>query len=227
MWRKSLFTKKLLALLLFGVFLFSFSCSYLAISLTPYGYVTERVYSKPQASANNEPSAMGGAFLGNQILYLMPEAGSTNVSRDTAIWIDEPRPVRVENIRLSPEVAISRTDKHYPPASVAIAVYPSELLQPNTTYNVSAVVADTPSWWSFTTSPEPNQYKSNTYLNPSVPWIALAIAITTTFGVFLVWRSVRNSYNQKTNFLGCSSVRTVCSLGRAKYTPNYQYLGMK
>jgi hypothetical protein len=165
------------------------------ISLTQYGYVTEHVYSYPQTQSSNDPSDMGGAFLGNQLLYLVPGAGSTNISRDTAIWIEEPRPVRVEKISLSQEVPISISDEHvsFPP-SATITIYPTELLQPNTTYNVSATVAGTPSWWTFTTTSGPQDYRFTTYLNPSLPWVAFAITVSVTLGLFLLmWSKKRQT----------------------------------
>jgi hypothetical protein len=177
------------------IFPATFLFSYYVISLTPYGYVTERVYSNPQTQASNDPSDMGGAFLGNRLLYLVPGAGSTNISRDTAIWIEEPRPVKVEKIGLNPEVPISINDEHvsFPP-SATITIYPTELLQPNTTYNVSATVAGTPSWWTFTTTSEPQNYRYITYLNPSLPWVAFAITVSSTFVLSLMmWHKKRKT----------------------------------
>lgn len=173
--------------MLVAVFLLSYLVAFFAISLTPYGVVTERVYSNPQTQSSNDPSAMGGAFLGNQLLYLIPGAGATNVSRDTAVWIEEPRPVRIEKISLSPEVPIAISDEHvsFPP-SATIAIYPAELLQPDTTYNVSAIVAGTPSWWIFTTASEPTQPTFSTHLASYDTWVAFTAAILVTLTVILV-----------------------------------------
>ena len=64
---------------------------HLLISLTHYEYASEQVYSESPTSTSNDPSCIGGAWQ-SQLLSPQPEAGSMNVSRDTAIWIDEPRP---------------------------------------------------------------------------------------------------------------------------------------
>lgn len=122
-------------------------------------------------------STAGGAWA-NQMLSLSPKPGSINVPRNMAIWIDEPRPVTVKNVSLSPEVLIAkRTDQHYMPASADITVYPKGLLQPNTTYNVTAIVAGTSSWWIFTTSSKPDQVAFGAKLSPYNVWLALAVAV--------------------------------------------------
>jgi len=178
LFRKLVFT----LLLLVAVFLLSYLVVFFAISSTPYGYYTEHVYSKPQTPSSYDYSNLGDQWK-NQLLTPMPEAGSTNVSRDTAIWIDEPRPVRVENLSLSPEVPIATiTDEHFPPASAIITVYPAELLQPNTTYNVSAIVAGQPAWWTFTTSSEPSSRRLNYF-----SWVAFTAAILSTMTVMLAF----------------------------------------
>ena len=92
---KILSTRKFLAITLI-IFLATFLFSYLAISLTPYGKVTERVYSELPTPTSNDPSSIGGAWQ-SQLLFPQPGAGSINVSRNTAIWIDEPRPVKIQN----------------------------------------------------------------------------------------------------------------------------------
>jgi hypothetical protein len=183
-------------LLLVAVFLISYLVAFFVISLTPYGNVTERVYSTPQTPASYDPSSIGGAWE-NQLLYLIPGAGSTNVPRDTAIWIDEPRSVRVENLSLSPEVPIVRTNEYYSsPPSAVITVYPAELLQPNTTYNVSAIVGGTPSWWIFTTSSEPSQPTFSTHLAPYDTWVAFTAAILATMTVMLAFLLQRRKHTR-------------------------------
>jgi len=180
--RKVLSPKFLLATLLI-IFLATFLLSCLAISLTPYGQVTERVYSYLQTSSSNDSSAIRGAWK-NQMLSPQPGAGSTNISRDTAIWIDEPRPVRVENLSLNPAVPCKIRNNYYI-FSAYTEVLPTELLQPNTTYNVSAIVAGTPSWWTFTTSSEPHESMFKTFISPSLPWVAFIIGGSVTFGFFI------------------------------------------
>jgi hypothetical protein len=93
----------------------------------------------------------------------------------------------VENLRISPEIPIATiTDKFYPVASEEILVYSAELLQPNTTYNVSAIVAGTPSWWVFTTSSEPSQFTSATSLHTNNTWVAVASVVAVTSAAILI-----------------------------------------
>lgn len=179
-----------LILIILGVFLLSFVGSFFAIQYSPIGTVKVQLYSTSEGSGNYNSSTGGGAWE-NQILSLSPKPGAINVPRDSAIWIDEPRPVTVQNISISPEVPIAKiTDQHYEPPSADIMVYPAGLLQPNTTYNITAVVADTPSWWIFATSSEPNEAAFGTMLSHNNVWIAfgIAFAITVIVSVTMVKR---------------------------------------
>lgn len=175
LFRKIVFT----VLLLVAVFLLSYLVAFFTISFTPYGYYTEHAYSESPTPASYDPSVIGGAWE-NQMLSPMPGAGSTNVPRDTAIWIDEPRPVKIENLSLSPPVPIVVITNGYV-FSAYVKVYPTELLRPNTTYNVSAIVAGTPSWWIFTTSSEPSQPRLNYF-----SWVAFSAATLTTLIIILI-----------------------------------------
>ncbi len=210
--RKLVFT----VLLLVAVFLISFLVAFFAFSLTPYGHVTERVYSPifPYSYADNDTSTIGGAWQ-SQLLSPQPEAGSTNVSRDTTILIIEPRPIKIENLTLSPPLPITIKSSDYV-FSAYMEAYPAALLQPNTTYNVSAIVAGTPSWWIFTTSSEPSQPTFSTHLAPYDTWVAFtaAILVTLTVSVILIQR--------KTNtwFLGNSVTNT------SKPTPEARCLSL-
>jgi hypothetical protein len=163
------------------------------ISLTPYGHVTERIYSYIQTSSYNDSSVIGGSW---GLLSLQPGAGSTNVPRDTAIWIDEPRPVRVENLSLNPSVPVTIKSNDYVFSAFA-AAYPTELLQPDTVYNVSAIVAGIPAWWTFSTSNGPHEFRFNTYLNPTLPWVALFIGVSVTFGSFLLCGAIKKNLRFK------------------------------
>jgi len=181
-----------LIVIIVGVFLFSFVVSSFAVQYSPIGTYKVQLYSTSEASGYYNSSTGGGAWE-NQLLSLSPKPGSINVSRDSAIWIDEPRPVTVKNITLSPEIQISKISNYQyaEPPSADIIVCPMGLLQPNTTYNVTAVVAGTASWWIFKTSSEPNQVAFGTKLSPNNVWISIgiAVAITVTVSIILVKRS--------------------------------------
>jgi hypothetical protein len=139
------------------------------------------VHSLPQSGMPvNSTSASDMWF--SQDLSLGPAAGSVNVRRDTVLVINEPRPVGVENITFNPPVAIAeRLDEHFPVASAKITVFPAGLLEPNTTYNVTATIGDKLVWWSFTTGAEPQQQLNtvNTSMQ-TITWYALAAASLTT-----------------------------------------------
>jgi hypothetical protein len=156
------------------------------------------VYSdSPTFPYSYAPSSIGGAWE-SQLLSPQPGAGSTNVSRDTAIWIIEPRPVKIENLSLSPPVPIAIKTNGYV-FSAYTEAYPAELLQPNTTYNVSAIVGGTPSWWIFTTSSEPSQLTFSAHLEPYDIWVAFTVAILVTLTVSLV---ILRQKRKRTRVLG-------------------------
>ena len=185
--------KVVYALILIAVFLFSYGAGFFVISATPYGHYSARQYSNPQTSSmshGNYSSSMGGAWQ-EQMLSVYP-AGASNVPRDTSIVIVAPRPVRVFNISFSPSVTIAEdnfveSSRYSPPSSVQ-TVYPASLLQPNTTYNVSATVADTPSWFTFTTSSGPSQFTFVYPLASYDTWVPLigAILVTSIVSYYLL-----------------------------------------
>ena len=179
--RKSQFTKKLLAVLLLGVFILSFSSAYLVISLIPFAYYRELVHSNPtlEGSSNLFPVGIFG-----------PTANSTDVPLDTAIVIALTRPVTIENLSLSPQgPAVSQKVEHSLPASETYTFYFAEPLEPATTYNVTVLSGGEPVTWNFRTTDAPYESHYNTYLFPSVPWVALGIAGLATFSVaLLIWQ---------------------------------------
>jgi len=183
------------ALILVAVFLASYAIVFFVISLTPYGHYSARVYSAPNSRFRyGNSTTMGGAWL-EQLLGVGPEPGANNVSRDTSIVIVATRPERVYNISFSPNVPIAKESYivhgGFGPSSVQ-TVYPAGLLQPNTTYNVSATVAGTPSWWVFTTSSGPSRLTFVYQLSSYDAWVALTIAILVT-SIVSVARFVRKN----------------------------------
>jgi len=185
--------KAVYALILIAVFLVSYGASFLVISVTPYGRYSTRQYSDPQTSAmshGNYSSSIGGAWQA-QLLSVYP-AGATNVPRDTSIVIVAPRPVRVFNISFNPSIAIAgdnfaESPWYSPPSSVQ-TIYLATLLQPNTTYNVSATIAGMPSWFTFTTSSGPSQFPFVYPLASYDIWVALigAILVTSIVSYYLL-----------------------------------------
>ena len=187
--------KVVYALILIAVFLVSYGASLLVISVIPCGHYSARQYSNPQTSINyGSPSTMGGAWQ-EQLLLVFP-AGASNVPRDTSIVIVAPRPVRVFNVTFNPTVAIAE-DKFveydgFGPSSVQ-TVYPASLLQLNTTYNVTATVAGTLSWFVFTTSSNPSQVAFAHPLASYDLWVAIIGAILVTLTVSLLMSRSRRS----------------------------------
>ena len=188
--RKSVFSKKLLAVLLCGIFLLSFSIVYLAISLTPFAHNRELAHSYPslEGSSNLFPAGIFG-----------PAPKVTDVPLDTTIVIVLTRPVTIENFTLAPQgPAFTQTIEHSPPASETYTFYFAEPLEPATTYTVSMLSGGKPVSWNFTTTTEPYEPHYSTYLYPSVPWIALVIALTVTCSVSLIiWAQKRKNQRLK------------------------------
>jgi hypothetical protein len=165
---------KFRAMLLLGVlFLASFLIAYLTISLLPFAYYPERVYSSPSLDVPPGPKPQG--------IYLGPGPGAANVPRDTAILVYQLRAESVKNLVLNPETPIAyETQELDPPASRLTSFFPADLLQPETTYNVSVLIAGRPFSWNFTTSAEPSSPQYSVHLAPQSAWVAVSSAIVAT-----------------------------------------------
>lgn len=187
----------LFALAVIAVFAISYTASFFVISLTPYGHYSVRVYSMPEAAPTelSNSSYWAGAWQ-NELIYLGPETGATNVPCDTSIIIEGLRPVQPVNVSFSPTVSIDKVtykiNSGFGPSSTQ-SIYPIGLLEPNITYNVSATVNGTPSWWTFTTSSEPSHLSLDYPLTSYDVWVALitAFLITTTFISTIVLKGKR------------------------------------
>jgi len=183
--RKILFVSVMLAVLLFSYFI-----SLIVITLSPYGQYNVRLYSEPQGSLGSGNSSTSAGAWSDQLLFLSPSPGSTNVPRDAYIIIVGTRPEKVYNLTITPAITIAENEYAvYPgpgPSSVQ-NIYPLDLLQPNTQYNVSAIVAGTLSWWTFSTSSQPKELMYTTRYSPNNPLYALPIAIAITLFVSMIF----------------------------------------
>jgi hypothetical protein len=187
---KNLSTKKFRAVIFIAIFISSFLCSYFVISLIPLAYYHERADSQP---------TLGGSI--SLIGVFGPAPNSTDVPLDTAIVVFFMRPVNITDLYLVPEVPIkSQSIEQSHPASVEYTFSFAEPLESATTYNVSLLAGGKPLTWNFTTTAEPYQPRFNTYLYPSVPLVAFAIAITMSFSVSLMVR------HKKRKTLGASQI---------------------
>lgn len=119
-----------------------------------------------------------------------PKPNSTNVALDTTITIDSLSSASLDELRITPEVAISSPAIEVSgPLSYKQTFYPAQLLKPATNYTVSIAIRDTPFSWSFTTTSESYQPKTSYYLAKYAPWIAFVTATIATLLVGLViWR---------------------------------------
>jgi hypothetical protein len=182
-----------LVLVVIAVFLLSFFIAYFAMTLTPWAYYEQRVYSMPSFDyPSGGSSGVGGEAFAEYNLanvVLGPAPADTNVSRDTMISVDEGRPVHVD-LHLTPETRIAKiTKEEVGIASEITTLYPADLLQPATTYNVSGTIMGLSAWWTFTTGLEPNQPRTERILLPQVWWIAIAAAtLTTSIFTVALWR---------------------------------------
>jgi hypothetical protein len=194
----SLPTKKARAPLILATLIFfatSLLTSYILIALT-----TQRVYSIPLNEASYNASTVGGEAFGNGEgtlfvgVFVGPRPGATDVSLDTVIYVDQSRPVSVD-LHVNPEVPIEQTkEKYEAPASRVTILCPAELLQPNTTYNVSGSIMGLSAWWTFTTGssviPQPEH---ELVLSPYTWYVAIvAASIATSVFALAIWRSNLN-----------------------------------
>ena len=190
-------TKKARAALILAVLIFfvtSLLISYTLITLT-----TQRVYSIPSNEGNYNSSTQGGDALGDAEnfgyvgVFVGPRPGATNVSLDTLIYVDQSRPVNVD-LNVNPEISIWQIkEKYYPVASRVTILCSAELLQPNTTYNVSGSIMGLSAWWTFTTGssviPQP-EYE--TVLSPYTWYVAIIAALIATSIFALVARRLQH-----------------------------------
>ena len=172
-------------------FITSLLISYIIIALT-----TQRAYSFPTNQGNFNSSTIGGEAQGDTErfgyvgVFTAPEAGSTDVSLDTIIYVMETRPVAV-NLQLNPKTSlqIEKVTFEYPGRLTIL--YPDEHLQPNTTYNVSGSIMGLSAWWTFTTANSSiPQTEYDMFLSPYAWWIAIITAsIATTIFTKIIWKS--------------------------------------
>ena len=184
---KRAFKIPIYALIISAVFVASYFCVFFAFSQTSLGQITVRAYSNPPVNTGN--LSLSGGGWNNSFIYLEPNPGAVNVPRDTYLAIVGPRPVSRFNVSFGPDVTLARDDyKIYGgagPSSVQ-ELYPADLLLPNTTYNVTALVSGIPSWWIFTTSSDPTQLTYTQVVAPYDGWVALSIAVLVAFSVTIV-----------------------------------------
>ena len=76
-------------------------------------------------------------------------------------------------------------------ASGSITYYPAELLQPETTYNMSGSFGSLSAWWTFTTASSVIPQSEYEFVSsPYALWIAIIIAsITTLIFAKTNWKS--------------------------------------
>jgi len=154
------------ALILVAVFAFTFLIVLLVIS------GTQSAYSTPDASL----SAAGGMDI-----TIGPKPNATDIPLDTTITIDTFSAAILNDLQVTPEVSIANVAVEVSgPISYKQTFYPTQLLQPATTYTVSVTIRDEPVSWSFTTTSQPYQPTTSFYLATYAPWIALATATITT-----------------------------------------------
>ena len=188
-----------------GFFVVCLFISYFLITVLPISYSKQRVYSIPSNEANYTSSTRGGeALIGIEgddspippvPVFLGPRPGATNVSLNTIIDVYQTRPVDVNSVKLDPEIAFARIENKYEGiASRDTIFYPAELLQPDTTYNVSCSIMGYSAWWTFTTASSFSQPEYENILTPYALLIAFAVSITATI---IFTKRIRKSNNIK------------------------------
>lgn len=86
------------------------------------------------------------------------------------------RPVSVD-LQVSPKVSWIIKEEHVGIASRITTFFPAELLQPETTYNVSGTLGGLSAWWTFTTASSVIPQTEYEYiLSPYTWWVAIIAA---------------------------------------------------
>ena len=183
-------------------FITSLFTAYLVITILPHSYYEKRVYSIPSNKANYTSSTIGGeALVGIEDdespvppvpVFLGPRAGASNVSLNTEIYVFQTRPVNVD-LQVHPSVNFSNVEEEYSGvASRKTTYYPAELLEPNTTYNVSGSIMGYSAWWTFTTESSFSQAEYELLLTPYAWLIAfVASSLATIIFAKIMWRKNR------------------------------------
>ena len=161
-----------------SVFAISFLAVYLSIFFTQSGHSMPSSYD-PQ--------------LPSMDIALGPPPNSTNIPLDTAITVEAVASAALNDLHLTPKVPIGRVySEATSPLTYLNIFYPSRLLQPSTTYNVSVTILSEPVSWIFTTTSEPFRPGVNYFLATNVLWISIAVAVSVTSVVGLtVWFKLR------------------------------------
>ena len=91
----------------------------------------------------------------------------------------KPRPVD-NQVELDPKTTFAKIENIYDFNSRNTLYYPAELLEPNTTYNISGSIMGYSAWWTFTTASTFDQPEYEYNLTPYAWPIALTISIIAT-----------------------------------------------
>jgi hypothetical protein len=193
-------SRLVIAVLIF--FITSLITSYIILTLT-----IQRTYSIPSYEGNYNPLTQGGDALGdspeawgfgNVGVFVGPDPGATNVSLDTVIYAYQSRTVSVD-LHFSPDIPIQRIREEYEPLASRNTIFcPAELLQPDTSYNVSGFIMGESAWWTFTTGSSVIPELDHDFLFfPYELWGFAIIAASIATSIFVV--IIRSSRIQKKN----------------------------
>jgi len=139
-------------------------------------------------SAYSTPTKTNSVF--NQMSILLgPPPNSTNVPLDTTISIDTVASASLNDLNIIPYVAIDYTTSYVTgPLTYETNFYPTELLKPGISYNVSVTILDDLVTWTFTTTSQPFVVGINFYLAKNALLITfLVAAILTSILGFIIW----------------------------------------
>ena len=157
-----------------------FALSFLTVFLTIF--FTQSAHSSPSSYLLN---------VDDMEIRVGPPPNSTNISLDTTITVDALASAALSDLQLVPEVPIARVYSQVTsPLTYLNTFYPSQLLKPETCYNVSVTIMRTPIQWSFTTTAEPFEPGVGFFLATNSLWIAiLAAAVSTAIAAVLLRRA--------------------------------------
>jgi hypothetical protein len=147
-----------------------FSATFLIVFITIF--LTQSPYSSPPSYSS---------LIKGMDIAVGPIPNSTNVPLDTAITVEALASTSLNDLLATPNVSFASVSSDTTgPLTYRTSFYPTKLLSPETTYNISVTIMKVHVSWSFTTTSQPFQPRTSYYLATNDWWIAFATATVST-----------------------------------------------
>ena len=97
------------------------------------------------------------------------------------------------NVTITPATPIEHIKEEWDFVSRTTKIYPTENLQPNTTYNVSGTLMELSAWWTFTTASTITPQIEYEVIPSPYTWhiTLIATVIATTFFIVIIWKKLK------------------------------------